>query len=69
MRKYETVLLIFKYFCEQEVILRKELEFWKIYKENSRNFEKLMENFEVCKKIFKTVESLIKFRRNLCKMS
>ena len=64
LRKVETVLLIFKYFCEKvkdfEVILRKGLEFWKIYKENSRNFEKLMENFEVFKKIYKTVEKLNK---------
>ena len=60
LRKFETVLLIFKYFCEKvrdfEVILRKEFEFWKNYKENLRNFEKLMENFEVFKKINKTEE-------------
>ena len=57
MRKFETVLLIFKYICEKvrdfEVLLRKEYEFWKNYKQNSRNFEKLMEILRFVRKFIK----------------
>ena len=64
MRKFETVWLILKKFCEKvkdfELILRKELEFWKNYKKTLRNFEKLMEYFEVLKKILKTEEKFNK---------